>query len=227
MGSESECSECLYNAHVRSITESKFHHHHQEEEEEEEEEEDQEDEGEGDEDYPASLKSSAAATIEREREQQEREGPLEEEDMGSMETITIPIAGQGMSFEEIGIKATALLQSIKKTGYQLPTSVQETSTPVLLSGGNAIINAFTGSGKTAAYLVPIIEQVICLREPLIPTPRARASCSGLVCWPVHIVISSSVHVPNVEFHSRDCLRDRLWGEARRDGWSRTGRPEPW
>ena len=50
-----------------------------------------------------------------------------------------------------------LLKGIESCGYRLPTPIQRKSIPILLDGYDAVCSARTGSGKTAAFLIPIIQ----------------------------------------------------------------------
>lgn len=49
-----------------------------------------------------------------------------------------------------------LTESIKRCGYEVPTPVQKYSIPAVLGGSDVMVAAQTGSGKTAAFLVPIV-----------------------------------------------------------------------
>jgi ATP-dependent RNA helicase DeaD len=62
------------------------------------------------------------------------------------------------TFEELGL-GDALLKSIKDVGYEEPTPIQIKTIPVMLTGVDLIAQAQTGSGKTAAFGMPIIEAI--------------------------------------------------------------------
>jgi ATP-dependent RNA helicase DeaD len=62
------------------------------------------------------------------------------------------------SFEDLGLSAP-LLKSISEVGYEEPTPIQALTIPVLLAGRDVIAQAQTGSGKTAAFGLPIIEAI--------------------------------------------------------------------
>ena len=64
----------------------------------------------------------------------------------------------GPTFEQLGLNA-ALLKSIKDVGYEEPTPIQIEVIPALLAGRDVIAQAQTGSGKTAAFGLPIIEAI--------------------------------------------------------------------
>jgi len=52
-----------------------------------------------------------------------------------------------------------LIQSIKKIGYKFPTPIQRKTIPEILSGINVIAHSRTGSGKTAAFLIPVLNKL--------------------------------------------------------------------
>lgn len=64
-----------------------------------------------------------------------------------------------MNFNEFGF-SPELLEGIKAIGYETPTPVQEQVIPLILQGNDLIASAQTGTGKTAAFLLPIIQKII-------------------------------------------------------------------
>jgi hypothetical protein len=62
------------------------------------------------------------------------------------------------TFEDLGLHGQ-LLRSIKDVGYEEPTPIQLKVIPVLINGQDVIAQAQTGSGKTAAFGLPIIETI--------------------------------------------------------------------
>lgn len=52
-----------------------------------------------------------------------------------------------------------LITAIKKIGYKFPTPIQRKTMPDILSGFNVIAHSRTGSGKTAAFLLPILHRL--------------------------------------------------------------------
>ena len=66
-----------------------------------------------------------------------------------------------------------LQQAISEAGYQRPTPIQEKSMPYLFDGRDLIGIAQTGTGKTAAFMLPILDRLIRNRRPRhIGHPRA-------------------------------------------------------
>lgn len=52
-----------------------------------------------------------------------------------------------------------LYRAITQKGYNLPTPIQRRAIPVVLQGFNVIAMARTGSGKTASFVIPIIQKL--------------------------------------------------------------------
>ena len=63
-----------------------------------------------------------------------------------------------MTFKELGI-IDPILKALKAEGYTHPTQIQEQAIPSLLKGRDLLGCAQTGTGKTAAFAVPIIQQI--------------------------------------------------------------------
>lgn len=61
-----------------------------------------------------------------------------------------------LSFSEMKLGA-GLLESLERIGFTTPTEVQVRAVPALLEGRDVIGQSKTGSGKTAAYMLPILE----------------------------------------------------------------------
>ncbi len=64
-----------------------------------------------------------------------------------------------MKFSELNLKQE-LLASLQKLKYENPTEVQEKSIPILLQGKDLIVRSKTGSGKTFAFLLPILQNLM-------------------------------------------------------------------
>jgi DEAD/DEAH box helicase len=52
-----------------------------------------------------------------------------------------------------------LLRAVRRKGFRLPTPVQRRAIPPALSGGDVVAMARTGSGKTAAFLLPLLARL--------------------------------------------------------------------
>lgn len=70
--------------------------------------------------------------------------------------------GQGMKkgggFQAMGLSMT-LLKAIQRKGFNVPTPIQRKAIPLLLEGLDVVGMARTGSGKTAAFVIPLIERL--------------------------------------------------------------------
>ncbi|HTI11408.1 MAG TPA: DEAD/DEAH box helicase [Puia sp.] len=67
-----------------------------------------------------------------------------------------------MTFKEFGLDES-LLEGIDASGYENATPVQEQVIPLILAGKDIIASAQTGTGKTAAFLLPIIHKLLASR----------------------------------------------------------------
>ena len=74
---------------------------------------------------------------------------------------------QGSSFEALGL-SEPVLKAIGELGYEEPTPIQARTITRLLEGADVIAQAQTGTGKTAAFALPMLERI----DPLIRTPQA-------------------------------------------------------
>lgn len=63
-----------------------------------------------------------------------------------------------MSFSSFGL-SDPILQAITEAGYQKPTHIQKKAIPAALKGENLIAAAQTGTGKTASFVLPILEKL--------------------------------------------------------------------
>ncbi|KAL4035848.1 hypothetical protein IC575_004556 [Cucumis melo] len=61
-------------------------------------------------------------------------------------------------FESLGLSPN-VFRGIKRKGYRVPTPIQRKTMPLILSGADVVAMARTGSGKTAAFLVPMLERL--------------------------------------------------------------------
>ena len=67
-------------------------------------------------------------------------------------------AGPLPEFAELGLCA-ALQQELVKLGFERPTPIQKSAVPVILRGDDVLGIAQTGTGKTAAFILPILERL--------------------------------------------------------------------
>ena len=63
-----------------------------------------------------------------------------------------------VTFEDLGL-APEVLEAVKKAGYETPSPIQAKAIPVLLQGANLLGTAQTGTGKTAAFALPLLSRI--------------------------------------------------------------------
>jgi len=78
-----------------------------------------------------------------------------------------------LSFADLGL-SEAVVQALRDVGYESPTPIQAATIPVLLSGADLLGQAQTGTGKTAAFALPLLSRLdLAQRAPqalvLVPT----------------------------------------------------------
>jgi ATP-dependent RNA helicase DeaD len=73
----------------------------------------------------------------------------------SAESDTLP---EQLTFADLGLDA-AVLKALKDVGYETPSAIQAATIPVLLQGRDVVGLAQTGTGKTAAFALPVLSQM--------------------------------------------------------------------
>jgi len=129
------------------------------------------------------------------------------------------IGGQGDeipvdSFEEAGKKyglPPELVDNLKRCGYDTPTPVQKHTMSAAFFGTDVMVSAETGSGKTAAFLVPIIAEAIKTGERPMDDKPASPVC--VVLAPVRELCQQiSLEARRLSFRS-SCRCAALFGGA--------------
>ena len=110
--------------------------------------------------------SSAASIAKKSKQQQQKKKNKKSKDgaaAASTESATNPLLALGgkepMTFTEMNL-SRPLLRSVQALGYTAPTPIQRRVVPLALAGQDVCGSAVTGSGKTAAYLLPVIERLL-------------------------------------------------------------------
>src|SRR5947209_7841430 len=88
-------------------------------------------------------------------------------------------------FAELGV-GDDLLRAVSEVGYERPTGVQRQAIPPLLQGRDLIAQSQTGTGKTAAFALPLIQTID-------PTSR---DVQGLVVAPTRelaVQVAETIH----------------------------------
>ena len=82
-----------------------------------------------------------------------------------------------MRFEDLKL-IPEILKALKEEGYTEPTSIQEKAIPLVLKREDVLGSAQTGTGKTAAFAIPIIQHLANR-----PKPNGRRKITGLIVTP--------------------------------------------
>ena len=78
-----------------------------------------------------------------------------------------------MNFKELNLIGP-ILKAVEREGYEYPTPVQKEAIPLLLDGRDVLGCAQTGTGKTAAFAIPILQTLYKQRRAGAPTHTLRA-----------------------------------------------------
>ncbi|MCG3177101.1 MAG: ATP-dependent RNA helicase RhlE [Candidatus Omnitrophica bacterium] len=89
-----------------------------------------------------------------------------------------------VTFEELGLHDN-ILKGVKELGFVKPTPVQEKAIPEIITGKDVIVSAQTGSGKTAAFVLPILQR-------LMDKPAPRPGMRTLILSPTRELAQQSI-----------------------------------
>ena len=82
-----------------------------------------------------------------------------------------------MSFDTLGLSAE-LLRAVREQGYTQPTPIQTKAIPTILSGGDVMAAAQTGTGKTAGFTLPLLQRLNTQTSRRSGKPSAEHEQSG-------------------------------------------------
>ena len=85
-----------------------------------------------------------------------------------------------MTFEELNL-APAILKAVLEHGYDTPTPIQVQAIPAVLAGGDLLGGAQTGTGKTAAFVLPMLQRLS--TEPRLTNRRGVNAVRALIMTP--------------------------------------------
>lgn len=118
-------------------------------------------------------------------------------------------------FTALGISGS-LLKSIVATGYTTPTPIQARAIPAALAGRDLLLSAQTGSGKTAAFVLPILHQ---LNELQAKEKAAEKTASGKRGRQQPKVVQALILTPTRELANQVQDSIRKYGSAMKDLYS--------
>lgn len=118
-------------------------------------------------------------------------------------------------FTALGLSGS-LLKSIVATGYTTPTPIQARAIPAALAGRDLLLSAQTGSGKTAAFVLPILHQ---LSELQAKEKAAEKTASGKRGRQQPKVVQALILTPTRELANQVQDSIRKYGSAMKDLYS--------
>lgn len=118
-------------------------------------------------------------------------------------------------FTALGLSGS-LLKSIVATGYITPTPIQARAIPAALAGRDLLLSAQTGSGKTAAFVLPILHQ---LSELQAKEKAAEKTASGKRGRQQPKVVQALILTPTRELANQVQDSIRRYGSAMKDLYS--------
>ena len=106
---------------------------------------------ENDKEYAESKKDCVESVVAEMPAEEQPEEPVEE---AAADESDEPL----VTFEDLGL-APEVLEAVKKAGYETPSPIQAKAIPALLQGSNLLGTAQTGTGKTAAFALPLLSRI--------------------------------------------------------------------
>ena len=85
-----------------------------------------------------------------------------------------------MKFTDLGL-AEPLLRAVHEQGYDVPTPIQAQAIPAVLQGGDLLAGAQTGTGKTAGFVLPMLQRL--MASPAKRDARGRPVIRALILTP--------------------------------------------
>lgn len=96
--------------------------------------------------------------MEEEKQINEKDQVNENEEPKITEQTSDVKETKGLSWEELNLRESTVKGIIQK-GWLKPSPVQEETIPIIKNGNHVIARSKNGTGKTAAFLIPVIDQI--------------------------------------------------------------------
>jgi len=131
-----------------------------------------------------------------------------------------------MPFTRLGL-SDALVRAVTEQGYTVPTPIQAQAIPAVLAGGDLLAGAQTGTGKTAGFVLPILQR---LSER--PAPGGRRPIRALIITPTRELaaqVEQSVRTYGKHLKLSSLRCSAAWDSVRRPrrcaaAWTSSSRP---
>ena len=85
-----------------------------------------------------------------------------------------------MTFDDLGL-AEPILRAVREQGYDTPTPIQAQAIPAVLGGGDLLAGAQTGTGKTAGFVLPMLQRL--MAQPHKRDAKGRIAIRTLILTP--------------------------------------------
>ncbi len=113
----------------------------------------------------------------------------------------IHIKENNMSFKSLGL-IEPILRSIHELGYSEPTLIQMKAIPAILKGGDLLASAQTGTGKTAGFLLPLLQQ-------MSAKPKAGSNCAKVLILTPTRELAAQIHQNLIQYSRYLTLRSEI------------------
>src|SRR5215210_6210512 len=105
-----------------------------------------------------------------------------------------------MHFTDLGL-AEPLLRAVRDQGYDIPTPIQAQAIPAVLSGGDLMAGAQTGTGKTAGFVLPMLQRLA--HDKPVRDAKGRLPIRALILTPTRELaaqVEESVRIYGKHMH---------------------------
>jgi len=97
-----------------------------------------------------------------------------------------------------------LIKALSKLGYIYPTLIQSKCIPIIVQGKDVLVRAKTGSGKTIAFSLPILQKILIQKENLSSTTTSSIKC--IILAPTkELVKQIEKHITDLIYYCREII----------------------
>jgi ATP-dependent RNA helicase RhlE len=114
-----------------------------------------------------------------------------------------PAATTPLTFDQLGL-TPELLRAVADQGYTEPTPVQAQSIPIVLAGRDLLAGAQTGTGKTAAFVLPILQLLNASTPAVKYIPAGKARRRGETGLPIRCLVLTPTR--ELALQIEECVR---------------------
>ncbi len=151
------------------------------------------------------MEASKENSLAEESSHVQENGQVQEKGPILAAEIATPALVVASNFDELGLDAS-ILSAVKEMGYKTPTPIQQQAIPLVLAGRDLMAQAQTGTGKTAAFVLPLLQKMV--PHASTSASPARHPVRALVLTPTRelaIQVHESVLAYNKNLPLRSCV----------------------